>query len=121
MKQMIYALLIGMIFTSCGTKQNKKMNEKNKNAPKEKINVTALFYLKEDGAEKFKEYKTKVDKVFAKHNGYITKKIKPIKLVKGTMEVPDEIHFGYFESMDNLVAAGDDKPYQSLIKNFRTP
>lgn len=97
------------------------MNETDNNAPKEKVYVTALFYLKEDGHEKFTEYKTKVGKVFAKHNGYVTKKIKPIKLVKGTMELPDEIHFGYFESMDDLVAAGDDKAYQNLIKNLRTP
>ncbi len=121
MKYLIYSLLIGILFSSCTNKQNKKMVETTNQTNNEKVYVTALYYLKKDGREKFEEYKSKVGEIFEKNNGSVDKVIKPIKLVKGNMALPDEIHFGIFENEEHFQATGKDVDYVNLVESYRTP
>ncbi len=96
-------------------------NEKKDLVMENKIYLTAFFYLNEDQIEKFNSYKKNVEKVFKKHHVKITKKIKPIKMVKGTMALPDEIHFGQFLSAKDWEALGKDPDYQKLVYSLRNP
>jgi uncharacterized protein (DUF1330 family) len=122
MKKFIFIITAIGLFSCNSFKQNRTMEtiELEKNAS-EKVYVTALFYLKEDGIEKFEAYKANVGEVFAKHHGRVDKMIKPIKLVKGDMSLPDEIHFGVFDSEADFQATGKDVNYQKLVDSLRTP
>lgn len=127
MNKVICFSVLTILLSSCNTATRKgKFTQKQSNTAEmelqtNKIYVTSLMYFKSGEEEKFKEYKTKVDTIFAKHNGYVTKKIKPLRLLKGDIELPDEIHFGHFENMQSLLAAGEDKDYRHLIETLRTP
>lgn len=121
MKYLIYALLIGIFFPSCTSIQNKKMSETTNRTHKEKVYVTALYYLKKDGQEKFEKYKLDVGEIFKKNNGSIEKMIKPLKLVKGNLALPNEIHFGVFENEEYFQATGKDSDYVKLVENYRAP
>jgi len=121
MKHLIYTILVGILFSSCAFNQNKKMSETKNQADKEKVYITALFYLKKDGREKFEVYKSKVGEVFKKNHGSVEKVIKPIKLVKGNLALPDEIHFGVFENEEYFQTTGKDTDYLNLVESYRTP
>lgn len=112
-------ILIAIIFSNCST--GKKVTNSIMEKQNEKVYVTALYYFNEGGEDQFSTYRLRVNEVFKKHDGYLEKVIKPIKLLKGTMDLPHEIHFGTFSNLATFEATGLDTAYQELVAKYREP
>ncbi len=87
----------------------------------EKVYITVLFYLKDNGQKKFDAFKDEVAVLYAKHHGKQEKIIKPMQLVKGDIKLPSEIHFSSFESQNDFYTMSEDPAYQKLVDSLRTP
>jgi len=126
MKKGILTISVLVLVLACKSITKKNIN---KQIPKETLTenmnepifVTALFYLKDGQESLFEEYKSKVNTVFQENEAELTKIIKPLKLLKGNMKLPDEIHFGYFKNMEQLEKTGADPAYQDLVNTLRNP
>lgn len=112
-------ILIAILFSNCSN--SKKVMNRTMDKQNEKVYVTALYYFNEGGEDQFNTYRLGVNEVFKRHDGYLDKVIKPIKLLKGTMDLPDEIHFGTFSNSATFEATGLDAAYQELVVKYREP
>lgn len=120
---------IFMVVASCTTsraqqpKTAEKISEKTKKMKtvnKEIVNV-ALVYLKEGETERFEEYKRKGGAILEKYGGKIERIIKPTMLAKGDIELPDEIHFASYPSIEVFKKFNEDPEFIKIREQYAMP
>lgn len=112
-------LLTLTMSTSCQgqKKENTKITMKNNKG--KMVYVTALIYLHEGMQDTFMEYKQKTGSIAQKYGVVIERIIQPMKLAKGAMEIPDEIHIASFPSPEAMQQMNADPAYQKLVATHR--
>ncbi|GAA3612567.1 hypothetical protein Q4Q39_04230 [Flavivirga amylovorans] len=119
-----FALLVSLLL-SCttkaqnsnnNTKKTGKMNTKNQ----EIVNV-ALMYIKDGEEARFEEYKKKGSSILEKYGGKIERIIKPKMLVKGELEMPDEIHFASYPSIEVFNKFNEDPEFIQIRNEYAIP
>ncbi|WP_420574167.1 hypothetical protein [Kordia sp.] len=84
------------------------------------VNV-ALVYLKDGQEAKFEEYKKRGGALLEKYGGKIERIIKPKMLAKGDIELPDEIHFASYPSIEVFNQFNEDKDFQNIRNEYAMP
>jgi uncharacterized protein (DUF1330 family) len=81
----------------------------------QKTYVFALVYIKPDKEQLFKAYQEEAGPLIRKHGGRMERVIKPVTLMRGQMELPDEIHVASFDSTDGFRAFGEDPEVHKIL------
>ncbi|WP_282080633.1 hypothetical protein [Aquimarina algiphila] len=126
------SLAIVVLIMSCNKKSETstialhKTNKKNKVeemtiSKKEEIINVALVYLKDGQEEKFEEYKRRGAAILEQYGGKIERIIKPKMLAKGDVELPDEIHFASYPSIEVFNKFNQDEEFMKVRKEFAMP
>lgn len=89
------------------------------NSVEDKIYMTVLIYLNDGMEAVFDEYKQKSHVIAKKYGANIERIIKPVKLAKGNMELPYEIHIASFSSAENAKQMKQDADYLKLVRTLR--
>lgn len=98
------------------SEKTEKMGTKNK----EIVNV-ALVYLKDGEEGRFEEYKRKGRAILEKYGGKIERIIKPTMLAEGNMELPDEIHFATYPSIEVFNKFNEDEEFIKIRNEYAIP
>jgi uncharacterized protein (DUF1330 family) len=99
---------------------NSKKSEKMETKNEEIVNV-ALMYIKEGEEERFEEYKRKGGAILEQYGGKIERIIKPTMLAEGEMELPDEIHFATYPSMEVFNKFNEDEEFIKIRDEYAVP
>lgn len=98
------------------TKDIEVMTKKNE----EIVNV-ALIYLKDGEEARFEEYKKKGGAILKQYGGKIERIIKPTMLAKGEIELPNEIHFASYPSIDAFNDFNKDEEFIKIRNEYALP
>lgn len=117
--------LLASLLISCATKtQNSNNNTKKTNKMNTKnqeiVNV-ALLYIKDGEDARFEEYKKKGGAILEKHGGKIERIIKPKMVAEGDLEMPDEIHFASYPSMEVFNQINEDPEFIKIRNEYAIP
>lgn len=116
----MFSTLFSISFISV-TKKSTNQNAINKIEVMEKdqeiVNV-AFVYIKDGKEAQFEEYKRKGAALLEQYGGKLERIIKPQKLVKGTIELPDEIHFARYPSIEVFDQLNADPVFIKLRKEL---
>ncbi|WP_298895725.1 DUF1330 domain-containing protein [uncultured Psychroserpens sp.] len=119
-----FALLVSLLL-SCTTKaQNSNNNTKKTdkmNAKNQEIVNVALMYIKNGEEARFEEYKKKGGAILEKYGGKIERIIKPKMLAEGEMEMPDEIHFASYPSIEVFNKFNEDPEFIKIRNEYAIP
>ncbi|TPN81687.1 hypothetical protein [Aquimarina algicola] len=122
LKKITTITLVGVLLLSCMVKaQNSKSTTKiDKMKDQEIVNV-ALLYIKDGEEARFEKYKKKGGAILEKYGGKIERIIKPKMLVKGKLEMPDEIHFASYPNIEVFNKFNKDSEYIKIRNEYATP
>ena len=122
MKLIILGLLGIIILKNCTTGSVKTSGKYDimKNENKEVINV-AFFYLKEGQHRQFEKLRSRGNVLLERYGARIERVIKPTILAQGDIDVPDEIHFAVYPSLEALDAFNNDPEFIKLKQEVVTP
>ncbi len=122
LKKITTITLVGVLLLSCMVKaQNSKSTTKiDKMKDQEIVNV-ALLYIKDGEEARFEKYKKKGGAILEKYGGKIERIIKPKMLVKGKLEMPDEIHFASYPNIEVFNKFNKDPEYIKIRNEYATP
>lgn len=118
------ALLVSLLLL-CNTKaqnpNNKTENiEKMETKNQEIVNV-ALLYIKDGEEARFEEYKKKGSAILESYGGRIERIIKPKMLAEGELEIPDEIHFATYPSIEVFNKFNKDPEFIKIRNEYAIP
>ncbi len=116
MAMMFVMMSIGVFAQKTNKKDNRKMK-----VNKEEIVNMALVYIKDGEEARFEEYKKKGAALLEKYGAKIERIIKPKMLAKGTIELPDEIHFASYPSIDVFNAVNEDADFIKIRTELAKP
>jgi uncharacterized protein (DUF1330 family) len=119
----IASIVLGIfLFVSCTSKAQNSNNktEKMETRNQEIVNV-ALMYIKEGEEARFEEYKKKGGAILEKYGGKIERIIKPKMLVEGELEMPDEIHFATYPSIEVFNKFNEDPEFIKIRNEYAIP
>ena len=105
----ILMLSCTMIQEKLNTQNTNKMEEKNE----EIVNV-ALMYIKDGEEHRFEEYKKKGGAILENYWGKIERIIKPTMLAEGELDMPDEIHFATYPSIEVFNKFNEDPEFVKI-------
>ena len=124
MKYLKIITCIALFYSYNSIAQNSNINSKNKDKMKTKneeiVNV-ALVYLKEGEKARFEEYKKKGGALLEKYGGKIERIIQPKMLVEGNLELPDEIHFASYPSIEVFNKFNEDPEFVKIRNEYAVP
>ena len=119
-----FALLISLSL-SCITKAQNSNNNTKKidemNTKNQEIINVALIYIKDGKEAIFEEYKKKGSAILEKYGGKIERIIKPKMLAKGALEMPDEIHFASYPSIEVFNKFNEDSEFIKIRNKYAVP
>ncbi|TYA71395.1 DUF1330 domain-containing protein [Seonamhaeicola marinus] len=118
------ALVTTLFYAYNSIAQNSNINSKNKNkmeTQNEEIVNVALIYLKESEKARFEEYKKKGGAILEKYGGKIERIIQPKMLAKGNLELPDEIHFASYPSIEVFNKFNEDPEFVKIRNEYAVP
>ncbi|AXT54487.1 hypothetical protein J8L88_17510 [Aquimarina sp. MMG015] len=119
-----FTVLVLLLLPSIMNAQNSNNNPKNMSEMETKnqeiVNV-ALVYIKEGEETRFEEYKKKGGAILKKYGGRIERIIKPKILAKGKIEMPDEIHFASYPSMEVFNMFNEDPEFIKIRNKYAVP
>ena len=78
---------------------------------------TGFFYLKKDSKSNFEKFRNRAHVILEQYGGRIERIIKPNQ-VKGELELPDEIHFAYYPSVEAKEKFDTDPDFLKLKKEY---
>ncbi|MEW2921447.1 hypothetical protein AB1A65_08265 [Muricauda sp. ANG21] len=119
----ITSIALGMLlFLSCSSKAQNTNNKTEKMEIKnqEIVNV-ALMYIKDSEEARFEEYKKKGGAILNKYGGKIERIIKPKMLAEGELEMPDEIHFATYPSIEVFNKFNEDPEFIKIRNEYAIP
>lgn len=99
---------------------NSEKKEKMKTKNEEIVNV-ALVYLKEDEKARFEEYKKKGGAILERYGGKIERIVEPKMLAEGNLELPDEIHFATYPSIEVFNKFNEDPEFVKIRNEYAMP
>ncbi|MFI0429319.1 hypothetical protein [Mariniflexile sp. HMF6888] len=99
---------------------NSKKTEKMETKNKEIVNV-ALMYIKKGEEERFEEYKRKGGAILEQYGGKIERIIKPKMLAEGEMDLPSEIHFATYPSLEVFNKFNEDEEFIKIRNEYAIP
>jgi len=99
---------------------NTKHLEKVKTKNQEIVNV-ALIYIKDGEEARFEEYKKKGGAILEKYDGKIERIIKPTMLAEGDLELPNEIHFARYPSIEVFNKFNEDPEFIKIRNEYAIP
>lgn len=110
------------LFMSCANKiqNSKNKTEKMETKNQEIVNV-ALMYIKDGEQARFEEYKQKGGAILEKYGGKIERIIKPKMLAEGELEMPDEIHFARYPSIEVFNKFNEDPEFIKIRNEYAVP
>ncbi|WP_282122503.1 DUF1330 domain-containing protein [Algibacter mikhailovii] len=119
-----FTLLVSLLI-SCSIKaQNSTINIKKTDIMDTKnqeiVNV-ALMYIKDGEESRFEKYKKKGGAILKKYGGKIERIIKPTMLAEGEMEIPDEIHFASYPSIEAFNQFNEDPEFIKIRNEYAIP
>lgn len=79
---------------------------------------TAFFYLKDGKEKEFEKLRSRGNVLLEKYGGKIERVIKPKMLAAGEMELPDEIHFAVYPSLEAKEAFDQDPEFMELKQQY---
>ncbi|WP_405207331.1 hypothetical protein [Aquimarina sp. LLG6339-5] len=124
LKMLMCFVVFAMLLSDMAKAQNLNNNEKKTNKVNMKnqeiINV-ALIYIKEGEEARFEEYKKKGGAILQKYGGKIERIIKPKMIAKGALEMPDEIHFARYPSMEVFNMFNEDPEFIKIRNKYAVP
>lgn len=124
-KKLTCFTLLAMLLLSCTTQSQKTTKNTNKtnmkNTKNQEIVNVALMYLNEGEEARFEEYKEKGGAILEKHGGKIERIIKPKMLAEGTLEIPDEIHFASYPSIEVFNQFNEDPEFIKIRNEYAIP
>lgn len=125
LKTLINFALLFALLVSCNTKaqnsnNNTKKTDKMNTINQEIVNV-ALMYIKDGEEARFEEYKKKGGAILQKYGGKIERIIKPKMLAEGEMEMPDEIHFASYPSIEVFNKFNEDPEFIKIRNEYAIP
>lgn len=113
---------MGALFMfSCNTKQPKLNSGKMEKTKNEEIVNVALMYIKDGEEERFEEYKRKGGEILKKYGGKIERVIRPKMLAEGDIEMPDEIHFASYPSLEVFYKFNEDPEFIKIREEYAIP
>lgn len=119
-----FTLLVSLLL-SCTTKaQNSNDNSKKSNkmnAKNQEIVNVALVYIKDGEEKRFESYKKQASVILEKYGGKIERIIKPKMLAKGELEIPDEIHFANYPSLEVFNKFNQDPEFIKIRNEYAVP
>ncbi|RIV36688.1 hypothetical protein D2V08_01520 [Flagellimonas lutimaris] len=126
----IWFATLGLAFLSCNEQKKsesieEKIEVKNKNEKMEienkEIKNVALMCIKEGEEERFEEYKRKGGAILEKYGGKIERIVEPKMLAKGEMELPSEIHFAPYPSLEVFNKFNQDEEFIKIRNEYAVP
>ncbi len=115
--------LSALLFVWCTSKaqnSNTKHTEKMETKNQEIVNV-ALLYIKDGEEAKFEEYKKKGSAILEKYGGKIERIVKPTMLAEGDLELPNEIHFARYPSIEVFNKFNEDPEFIKIRNEYAIP
>ncbi|SEL49405.1 protein of unknown function [Aquimarina amphilecti] len=116
----IVLLLLSNVMEAQNSKKNLKETGEMMTKDQEIINV-ALVYLKEGEEARFEKYKKKGGAILKKYGGKIERIIKPKMLAEGKLEMPDEIHFASYPSIEVFNKFNEDPEFVKIRTEYAIP
>lgn len=123
MKRIMITTLGVLLMFSCTTKQEKSNTQntnKMENKNEEIVNV-ALMYIKDGEEERFEEYKKKGGAILESYGGKIERVIKPTMVAEGELDMPDEIHFATYPSLEVFNKFNEDPEFVKIREEYAIP
>lgn len=120
----ILAIACGTLFMfSCNAKQEKSSTQNTNKMEKtnEEIVNVALMYIKEGEEQRFEEYKKKGGAILEKYGGKIERVIKPTMLAEGELDMPSEIHFATYPSLEVFNQFNEDPEFIKIRDEYAIP
>lgn len=118
-----FLVIISLLF-ACTTKaqnSNTKKTEIMMNTKHQEIVSVALVYLKDGEEARFEEYKKKGGAILEQYGGKIERIIKPKMLAQGKIEMPDEIHFASYPSIEVFNKFNADPEFIKIRNDYAIP
>lgn len=115
--------LVSWSIANKGTENTEEISSTSKTMTKknEEIVNVAFVYLKDGKQAQFEQYKTKGAALLEKYGGKIERILKPKMVVRGDIELPDEIHFATYPSMEVFNAFNADPEFAKLRETLAMP
>ncbi|MEO9511468.1 MAG: hypothetical protein ABJN84_05245 [Flavobacteriaceae bacterium] len=119
-------ILIIFFAISCNTitqKTDLAINDlkKTMTATNEEIVNVALMYIKEGEEARFEEYKKKGGAILEQYGGKIERIIEPTMLAEGDLDLPSEIHFATYPSIEAFNAFNSDEAFIKIRNEYALP
>lgn len=117
MKKIVALSFLVLVVSNCT--ENKKAHLAMNQKEDQSVYVTTFYYLHENEKSIFDDYQSKVASMYTKYHGQLTKKMKPLQLVKGNIELPSEVHMYTYKNEEDYNKLIEDPQYLSLTKAYK--
>lgn len=122
MKRITTLVMGALMMFSCSSKEISNTQNTNKMEKKnEEIVNVALMYIKDGEEQRFEEYKKKGGEILESYGGKIERVIKPTMLAEGELDMPDEIHFATYPSLEVFNKFNEDPEFVKIREEYAIP